>query len=83
MQLAAHVEFDEAGHVDAEVVGTHRRALDAALAQEVEAVQLDLLAERDHADDGGRAAGGEHGEALLGSFLAAQHLEGMLNAAAG
>src|SRR5262245_32199083 len=83
MQLAAHVEFDETRHVDAEMVRAHRRALDAALTQEVEAVQLDLLAERDHADDGSGAAGGEHRKALLRSVLAAEHLEGMLHAAAG
>ena len=83
MQLAAHVELDQARHVDAEMVGAHRRALDLALAQEIEAVQLDLLAERDHADDGRGAAGRQHRKGLLGGFLAAQHLEGMMHAAAG
>src|ERR1044072_2980242 len=43
VQLAAHVEFDETGHVDAEMVGAHRRALDPALAQEIKTGQLDLL----------------------------------------
>src|ERR1700684_502490 len=52
MQPAAHVELDQTGHVDAEMVRAHRRALDLALAQEVKTVQLDLLAERNHADDG-------------------------------
>src|SRR6202022_4080540 len=40
MQLAAHVEFDEPRHVDAEMVRAHRRALDFSFAQEIEAVQL-------------------------------------------
>src|SRR2546422_5799172 len=81
MQLAAHVEFDEAGHVDAKMVGAHRRALDATLSEEIEAVQLDLLAERDHADDGRSAAGREHRKGLLRGLLAAQHLEGVMHAA--
>src|SRR2546422_9332885 len=45
MQLAAHVELDEPRHVDAEMVGAHRRALDFSFAQEIKAMQLDLLAE--------------------------------------
>src|SRR5215475_57132 len=44
VQPSAQVELDQPRHVDAEMIGAHRRALDLALAQEVEAVQLDLLA---------------------------------------
>jgi hypothetical protein len=44
--------LDQARHVDAEPVRAHRRALHLLLAaQEFEAVQLDLGAERDHAYD--------------------------------
>src|SRR6185295_9753179 len=63
-------------------IGSHRGALDLALAQEVEAVQLDFLAEGDHADDGGGAADGEHLEGLLGRRLGAEALHGMVHAAA-
>src|SRR5436305_14901664 len=83
MQLAAHVELDEPRHVDAELVGAHRRALDFSVAQEIEAMQLDLLAERDHADDGRGAAGPQHCERLLRGLLAAQHFERVMYAAIG
>src|SRR3954454_14773237 len=56
MQLAAHVELDQPRHVDAKMVRAHRRALDFSLAQEIEAMQFDLLTERNHADDGRGAA---------------------------
>src|SRR6266702_5691398 len=56
MQLAAHVELDEPRHVDAKMIGAHRRALDFSFTQEIKAMQLDLLAERDHADNGRGAA---------------------------
>src|SRR5207244_9999658 len=46
-------------------------------------VQLDRLAGREHADDGRGAAGRQHGKGLLGGFLAAQHLEGVMHAATG
>src|SRR5882757_6744051 len=52
MQLAAHVEFDQPRHVDTKMVRAHRRALDLAFAQKVKTVQFDLLAERNHSDDG-------------------------------
>ena len=44
-------------------------------------MQLDLLAERDHADDGRGAAGRQHRERLFGGFLAAEHLERMMHPA--
>src|SRR5690349_3103630 len=50
MQPALQVELDQPRHVGAEAVRSHHAALDAALAQEVDAVQLDLRADRDHAD---------------------------------
>src|SRR6202035_2528560 len=78
MQPAAHVEFNQARHVDPEMVRAHRRSLDLALAQKVKAVQLDLLAERDHADDGRRPSWRQHRERLFRGLLAAQHLEGMI-----
>ena len=46
-------------------------------------MQLDLLAERDHADDGRGAAGRQHRKGLLGGLLAAQHLERVMHAATG
>ncbi len=46
-------------------------------------MQLDLLAERNHADNGGGAARSEHAERLLCGLLAAEYLEGMMHAAIG
>src|SRR5258707_14081684 len=83
MELAAHVELNETGHVDAEMVRAHRRALDLALAQEIETVQFDLLAERNHADDGRGAAGREHRKGLFRGFFAAEHLEREMHAPTG
>src|SRR5579862_5076715 len=80
MQLAAEVKLDQPRHVLAEVVRAHRRALHALLAQEVGAVQFDLGAERDHADDGGNTTGAEHGKRLLRGDLGAEHLERILHA---
>ena len=51
--------------------------------QELEAVDLDLLAERDHADDGRRAALAQHVERLLGGRLQPDRLERVVDAAAG
>src|SRR5258706_15579308 len=79
MQLAAHVEFDQPRHVDAEMVGAHRRALDFSFAQEIKAMQLDLLAERDHADDCRGAAGGQHRKRLLRGLLAPEHFERVMH----
>src|SRR5439155_14687616 len=81
MQTPPHVELDKAEHVDAEMVRAHRRGLDLALAQEIEAVQLHLLAEWDHADDGRSAPGRQHRKGLLRGLLAAQHLERMMHPA--
>ena len=72
MQLALLIELNQPRHVHAESVGAHRGALDFALAQEVEAVSLDFLPERYHADDGGRAAGCQHIESLLGRCFGPQ-----------
>src|SRR5438874_3934169 len=65
LQSALAVELDVAGHVHLEAVGAHAAALNLLLAQEHRAVQLDLLPDRDHADDGGGAARAEAVEALL------------------
>src|SRR5262245_39320455 len=42
VQAALEVEVDEAGHVHAERVGAHVRALDALLEQEIDSVELHL-----------------------------------------
>src|ERR1700694_5137413 len=81
MQLAAQVEVDDTRHVDAEMVRPHIRALNTALAEEVKRMQLDLLAERHHADDGRRSAGREHRKRLFRGFLRAEDFETMLHAA--
>src|SRR6266567_4587011 len=81
MHLAAHVELDEPRHVDAKIIGAHRRALDFSFTQEIKAMQLDLLAERDHADNGRGAAGCQHRKRLLRGLLAAQHFERVMLAA--
>src|SRR5205823_13841867 len=60
--------------------GPHVRALDLLLAQEVDAVQLHHLPDGDHPDDGGRAAGTQHLEGLLGGDLQADGLEGVVHA---
>ena len=44
-------------------------------------MQLDLAAERHHADDGRRAAGRQHLERLLGRGLGAEALDGVMHAA--
>ena len=54
-ELALQIELDEPWHVDAEAVGAHEGALDFTLPEEVWAMQLDLGADRYHADDGGGA----------------------------
>src|SRR5215467_3676777 len=52
--------------------------MDLAFAQEVEAMQLDLLAEWNHADDGGGAARGQHLKGLLRRGLGAEALDGVV-----
>src|SRR6476620_3020001 len=54
LEPALEVESDVAGHVDPEPVRAHVRALQSLLHQQLEAGDLDALAERDHADHGGR-----------------------------
>ena len=79
VQLAATVELHQTRHVGAEAIGAHRRALYALLAQEVEAVKLDLHAEGHHADDRGRAAVAQHLERLLGRLLEAEAFDGVMH----
>ena len=81
-ELAVHVEIDVARHVEAETVRAHVGALDLLLGEEVEAVQLDGLADRDHADNGGRAALAQHLPRLFGGLLETDCFEGILHAAA-
>jgi hypothetical protein len=73
VQPALQVELDQPRHVGAEAVRSHHAALDAALAQEVDAVQLDLGADRDHADQRRRAARAQRREALLAVALRPMH----------
>src|SRR6185503_6984673 len=75
LQPALAVELDVARHVDLEAVAPHAAALDLLLAEEHRPVELDLLPDRDHADDGRGAAGAEAVEALLGGDLEADGLE--------
>jgi hypothetical protein len=75
VELALEVHVDVAGHVDAEPVRSHVGALDLLLGQEREARQLDAVADRDHADDGGAASRLQHAEGLLGGDLEADRLE--------
>src|SRR5207248_6830137 len=69
--------------VDPEAVPAHRGSLDLAVAQKIVAMQLDLDAERHHADDCRGAAGAQHAEGLLGGILRAERLEGIMHAALG
>src|SRR5262249_36627524 len=74
-QEAALIEVDVLRHVDLETVRAHAAALDALLAQEDAALELELLADRDHADDRRGAARADALEALLGRFLEPDRLE--------
>src|SRR6516165_1886456 len=82
-QQAALVEVDVLRHVDLEAVRAHAAALDALLAEEDAALELELLTDRDHADDRGGTARTDALEALLGRLLEADRLEGVLDAAVG
>jgi len=81
LQLAGEIEVDEARHVHREPVGAHVRSLNAPLAEKVGAVELDIHADRDEADDGGCTAAAQHPERLLRSLLEADGFKGMLHAA--
>src|SRR5687768_3863230 len=83
LQAALPVELDVARHVDLEAIAAHAAALDLLLAQEHRSIELHLLPNRDHADDGGRTAGPDAVEALLGGELQPDGLEGVVDAAAG
>src|SRR4026207_1856094 len=74
---------DVAGHGPLEAIRAHAAALHLLLPQEHVAVELDLLAHRDHADDGRRAAGADAVEALLGRLLETDRLERVVDAAIG
>src|SRR5205085_6386231 len=82
LQPALAVELDVAGHVDLEAVAAHAAALDLLLAQEHRPVELDLLPDRDHADDRRGAARLDAVEALLGRDLEPDRLERVVDAAA-
>src|ERR1700676_3842225 len=69
LEPALAVEGEQPRHVHAKAVAAHRGALDLAVAQEVEAVQLDLHAEGNHADDRRGAARAQHLKGLLGGRL--------------
>src|SRR5439155_6629207 len=81
LQPSLPVEVDVARHVDLEAIAAHAAALDLFLAQEHRPVELDLLSDRDHADDRRRAAGADAVEALLGRDLQADGLERVVDAA--
>src|SRR5262245_43161602 len=83
LQPSLAVELDVARHVHLEAVAAHAAALDLLLAQEHGPVELDLLADRDHPDDGRRAAGTDAVEALLGRDLQTDGLEGIIHASVG
>src|SRR5207248_10975418 len=65
------------------MVRAHRRTLDLTFSEEIEAVQLDFLAEWNHTDDGRGAAGRQHRESLLGGLLAAQNFKRVMHATMG
>src|SRR5690242_7070327 len=67
LELALSIEGEQPGHVDPEAVAAHRGALNLAVTQKVEAVQLDLHAIRHHTDDRGGAPWAQHCKGLLGS----------------
>jgi hypothetical protein len=83
LEPALPVELDVARHVDLEPVASHAAALDLLLPQEHGAVELDLLPDGDHPDDGRRAARPERVEALLGRQLQPDRLERVVDAATG
>src|SRR5262245_55135630 len=82
LELPLTIQFDVARHVDLEAVRAHGAALDLLLAQERRAVELDLLADRDHADDRRGAARTQTLEHLLGRLLEADRLERVVHAGA-
>src|SRR5262245_14985353 len=82
LELPLTIQFDVARHVDLEAVRAHGAALDLLLAQERRAVELDLLADRDHADDRRGAARTQTLEHLLGRLLEADRLERVVYAGA-
>src|SRR5262245_21710637 len=75
------VPLDVARHVHLEAVRAHAAALDLLLAAEHGPIELDLLADGDHAHHGGRPAGPDAVEALLGGDLEADRLERVVDAA--
>src|SRR3989454_529420 len=82
-QKPSLVEVDVLRHVDLETVRAHAAALDALLPEEHAALELNLLADGDHADHGRGSARPDALEGLLGGFLEADRLEGVLDAAVG
>ena len=83
LELPGQVPLDVLRHVDAEPVRAHVRALEPLLQQELEPVDLDPLAERDHADHGRGAAFAEHVERLLRGRDEPDRLERVVDATAG
>src|SRR5579864_6012463 len=69
LELAGHVEVDQARHIEWKAVRSHGRALDAPLAEEGKTVEFDLGAEWNHADDVGGAAARQHAEGLFGRLF--------------
>src|SRR6266545_5108145 len=82
-EQAPLVEVDVLRHVDLEAVRAHAAALDALLPQEHAALELELLADRDHPDHRRGAAGEDTLKGLLGGLLEADRLEGVLDSTAG
>src|SRR5439155_22132282 len=73
------VEVDVPGHVDLEAVRAHAAALDALFPAKHAALELDLLADGDHADHRRRPARADAFEGLLGGLLQTDGLEGVLD----
>src|SRR5688572_28628656 len=74
------VELDVARHVDLEPVAAHAAALHLLLAKESRTVELDLLPDRDHTDDGGRSSWPEAVECLLRGFFEPDGFECIVHA---
>src|SRR5271163_983019 len=75
------IEIDVLRHVDAEAIGTHVAALQLALGEEHVAIELDLLPDRNHADDGRGAARLHRVESLFGGDLEPNRFKGIVDAA--
>src|SRR5438477_2112019 len=83
LEFSGQIPLDVLRHVDTESVRSHVRALDSLLHEELEPVDLDALAERNHPDHRGGTALAQHVERLGRGRRQTYGLEGMIDATAG